>query len=697
MIQNLDTVWRYPLAVIAGLMAGGYIGAMLATIYGAIVFQESLNSIGPLEPWFLRWSWSLLARNPDALNVIYLINGSVAFALVAVGVAGVYRGRLTSYDDAHFQTRRELRKNRMVAPISENGFVFGKTTRPGRKGLYVSATPDRFPHAMMIAPTGRGKGVGFVIPNLLHHNGSAIILDVKGENFEQTAVHRQKGLGNAIWYFSPFDYIETSDGPTTRTHRFNPLARIAAMSSHEQQYTALNTLADQFLVVEGNEAKGFYQAGKRLFVASALYAIEQGHPNLGFAKEVFGGSGNAEENYRQYAETTDIPTVASAFTEMAGYSQKIVDSYRSVINGAGFELWDDPSVVRATTASDFDLTSFRRSAQSLYVTMQAEHLKTLAPLVRLLFAEAIASLQRAEPGSDEPYTVMFLMDEFDQLGRQPLVENSIKTIRSFGGRFFIITQSIAGLDAPSLYGEAGRRALMAGAGVKVFMTPQEDRTATVLSDMLGKHTVVSKTESQSRIRELDDSANISRRSEERPLISPSKLLRYPLDRVLILPEGQHPIQAHHIRYYEDHHFRKIDAAKTGHDLPYPPLPEDEGPKIATLAQVTEAQKKTQQYERFGARYADLAERAKNAGSSGDGAAAKKSRSRPARSAQTDLSRFHEEDEASNAIAEKSTEAGQASRSKGSDRRPPRTAPTKVAVDAAPMQKSSRRGPRRRSS
>lgn len=52
---------------------------------------------------------------------------------------------------------------------------------------------------------------------------------------------------------------------------------------------------------------------------------------------------------------------------------------------------------------------------------------------------------------------MFLMDEFDQLGRQPLVENSIKTIRSFGGRFFIITQSIAGLDSPTLYGEAGRR------------------------------------------------------------------------------------------------------------------------------------------------------------------------------------------------------------------------------------------------
>ena len=640
MIQTLDTAWRYPLAVVTGLLAGGYIGAMLATIYGAIVFRESLNSLDALEPWFLRWSWPALQANPDALQVIGLINGVVALGLIAVGVAGVYRGRLTSYDDAHFQTRRELRRNKMVAPISEEGFVFGKTARPKKKGLYISATPNRFPHAMMVAPTGRGKGVGFVIPNLLHHTGSAIVLDVKGENFEKTSIHRQKGLGNRIWYFSPFDYVEAEGGPSTRTHRFNPLSRISAMSSADQQYTALNTLADQFLVVEGDQAKGFYQAGKRLFVAACLFAIEQGRPNLGFAKEVFGGSGKTEQTYRDYAEMTDIPIVATIFSEMAGMSQKITDSYRSVISGAGFELWDDPSVVRATNESDFDLTNFRREAQTLYITMQAEHLKTLAPLVRLLFAEAIASLQRVEPGPDEPHTVMFLMDEFDQLGRQPLVENSIKTIRSFGGRFFIITQSIAGLDNPSLYGEAGRRTLMAGAGVKVFMTPQDDRTATVLSDMLGKHTVVSKTESQSRIRELDDSANISRRSEERPLISPGRLLQFPLDQVLVLPEGQYPIQAHHIRYYEDHHFAGIEAARHGPPLPYPPLTAKPKQKVASLAQIAQAEKSVETCQTYSIRFAEMRARAE-AGWQSESESAPSSRRRPRRVGAIDLLKFDE--------------------------------------------------------
>lgn len=414
---------------------------------------------------------------------------------------------------------------------------------------------------MMIAPTGRGKGVGFVIPNLLHFSGSAIILDVKGENFAKTAIHRQHGLRNAIWYFSPFDEEKGS-------HRFNPLARIAALPSSDSQYTALNTMADLFLIPEGESAQSFFNAGKRLFIASCLYAIEQRRPTLGYAAEIMAGGGDKKKSYIAIAETTQIPIVSRSFLEMSDVPEKTLGAYISVIQGAGLGLWNDPAVDRVTSGSDFDFATFRKDPQSLYLVVQPEHLKTLAPLVRLLFADAIASLQRREPGPDEPHAVMFLMDEFDQLGRQPLVLTSIKTIRSFGGRFFIISQTIPGLD--DIYGETGRRSLQGGAGVQIYMTPQDDRTAEVLSNALGRATITALTESQSRIRQLDDSANISRRSEERPLISANELLRFPLDEVLILPEGQYPIRARHIRYYEDRHFAPIDRARQ--QVPAPQVP-----------------------------------------------------------------------------------------------------------------------------
>ena len=557
MLSNLESAWRYPLAVVLGLVTGLYIGGMLATIYVIVAFRENLDTLSPLDLWFIRYPWTDLEARPATLQGALIITGAVTVALTLVGLAGVHRGRLNQYDDAHFQTRRELKRNKMIGSLDQNGFIFGKLGSPKSNAPFVMAPPDRFPHAMMIAPTGRGKGVGFVIPNLLHFSGSAIILDVKGENFAKTSIHRQHGLKNAIWYFSPFDDERGS-------HRFNPLARIAALPSADRQYTALNSMADLFLIPEDESAQSFFNAGKRLFIASCLYAIEQRRPTLGYAGEIMAGGGDKKKTYTTIAEDTQIPIVSRTFLEMADVPEKTLGAYVSVIQGSGLELWNDPAVDRVTSASDFDFATFRAKPQSLYTVVQPEHLKTLAPLVRLLFADAIASLQRKEPGPDEPHAVMFLMDEFDQLGRQPLVLSSIKTIRSFGGRFFIISQTIPGLD--DIYGETGRRSLQGGAGVQIYMTPQDDRTADVLCNALGRSTVTAVTESQSRIRTLDESANVSRRSEERPLVSANELLRFPLDEVLVLPEGQYPIRARHVRYYEDRWFGPIDLAKSGRSL-----------------------------------------------------------------------------------------------------------------------------------
>nr|WP_255612209.1 type IV secretory system conjugative DNA transfer family protein [Ruegeria sp. SCSIO 43209] len=94
------------------------------------------------------------------------------------------------------------------------GFVCGKLGAPTSKAEFISSTT--IPHVMMVAPTRAGKGVGFVIPNLLSFAGSVVVLDVKGENFEKTA--RLRALnGDEVYRFSPFDWANA-------THRYNPLA-----------------------------------------------------------------------------------------------------------------------------------------------------------------------------------------------------------------------------------------------------------------------------------------------------------------------------------------------------------------------------------------------------------------------------------------------------------------------------------------
>jgi type IV secretion system protein VirD4 len=51
MLSNLDTAWRYPLALLLGLLTGLYIGGMLATIYVITAFRESLDTLSPMGPW----------------------------------------------------------------------------------------------------------------------------------------------------------------------------------------------------------------------------------------------------------------------------------------------------------------------------------------------------------------------------------------------------------------------------------------------------------------------------------------------------------------------------------------------------------------------------------------------------------------------------------------------------------------------
>ena len=68
----------------------------------------------------------------------------------------------------------------------------------------------------VIAPTGSGKGVGFVIPNLLFWQDSVVVHDIKLENYELTSGFRQKKLKQETYLWNPAS-------PEGVSHCYNPL------------------------------------------------------------------------------------------------------------------------------------------------------------------------------------------------------------------------------------------------------------------------------------------------------------------------------------------------------------------------------------------------------------------------------------------------------------------------------------------
>ena len=98
----------------------------------------------------------------------------------------VWRAReaknVETYGSARWAMREEVRA---AGLLGADGVVLGKL---GRDYL----RHDGPEHVLCFAPTRSGKGVGLVVPSLLTWPGSAIVHDIKGENWQLTAGWRAR-------------------------------------------------------------------------------------------------------------------------------------------------------------------------------------------------------------------------------------------------------------------------------------------------------------------------------------------------------------------------------------------------------------------------------------------------------------------------------------------------------------------------
>ena len=72
-----------------------------------------------------------------------------------------------------------------------------------------------------------------------------------------------------------------------------------------------------------------------------------------------------------------------------------------------------------------------------------------------------------------------------------------------------------------------------------------------------------------RDRDFMQRRSVSRRMEERPLLTPDEVRRLNPDQAILIPERQNPLLVHRIVYFQDPTFRKLFDAQKG-ALPYPP-------------------------------------------------------------------------------------------------------------------------------
>jgi type IV secretion system protein VirD4 len=114
---------------------------------------------------------------------------------------------VTTYGSARWATPTEIREAGLFA---DAGVVLGRLQR----GYLRHDGPE---HVLCFAPTRSGKGVGLVVPSLLTWPGSAIVHDIKGENWPLTSGFRAR-LGHVL-LFDPTDCRSAAYNPLTEVRR----------------------------------------------------------------------------------------------------------------------------------------------------------------------------------------------------------------------------------------------------------------------------------------------------------------------------------------------------------------------------------------------------------------------------------------------------------------------------------------------
>ena len=166
---------------------------------GAPLFRYGLHCVYQPFAW-ARWLLRY-ADSPDPrvrlplLTAALIVVGGAALTVFFVYGMNVRRARRLSAnaEDLHGSARWAS-----PADIEATGLV------DAQQGVYVGGWYDRAArrlrylrhngpeHVLAFAPTRSGKGVGLVIPTLLAWSESAVVYDIKGENWARTAGFRAK-------------------------------------------------------------------------------------------------------------------------------------------------------------------------------------------------------------------------------------------------------------------------------------------------------------------------------------------------------------------------------------------------------------------------------------------------------------------------------------------------------------------------
>jgi len=483
------------------------------------------------------------AGNKKVMGPALLSVVGVGSVIVGLPVWLMMPKQRSLYGDARFAKDSEIRD---AGLMGEDGLIVGK------HGKTYLTSPGQH-HVLLAAPTGSGKGVGIVIPNLLNWKHSAIVLDVKRENWGLTAGFRAQH-GHKVFLFDP----GASD---RRTHRWNFLGYVR--EDHALRIDDLQKIG-YIIFPDVSGVDPIWAGGCRsLFLGLCLYLFETpGKPRTPgqVAREGFGLDVDRFKTLiadRQKAGKPLSQECELALLDFLNAPDKTRDSIRKTFTSR-MELFLNPNVDAATSANDFDLEAMRKERITIYLGVTPDNLGRFSSLLSLFFQQVVDLHTRELPERNPAlkYQLLLLIDEFAALGKMQVIVDAIAFIRGYNIRLLPIFQSPSQVRA--IYGAEHALAFFQNHTLRIGYEPADYASAKEISEELGTETVTKKNKSRPTMG--GKGGSISDSDHGRAVLLPQELTTIGGTTEIIFMRGQRPVKCEKIAYYSDATF--IDRLKS---------------------------------------------------------------------------------------------------------------------------------------
>ncbi|MDR2031373.1 MAG: type IV secretory system conjugative DNA transfer family protein [Azoarcus sp.] len=536
----------------AGLITAAVVAVigLWAYLAGGIFMLAFGRPFEEATPWTLYQYWYHQGTDLEIRKWLHIASGISLAIVLAPGLLFFAPAKRSLFGDARFAKRNEIRQ---AGLFGEKGIIVGKMG-----GRYLMFEGQQ--HVIISAPTRSGKGVGVVIPNLLNWPESAVVLDIKQENWDITSGFRRK-YGQECYLFNPAaaDY---------RTHRYNPLSYISADPNF--RIDDIQKIANMLFPDQPGTDVIWTATPRSLFLGICLYLLEtpgklvtlgqvlreslaDGDGAAYFAKIINDRAAAGKPLSGACARALNTYITVSADTTRSG----IISGFRSRL-----ELYMNPLVDAATSANDFDLRDVRKKRMSIYLGITPDNLERLAPLINLFFQQLIDLNARELPNKNPQikYTCLLLMDEFTAIGKIPILSKGIGFIAGYGLRMMPIIQSPAQLV--EVYGKNAAQTFQTNHALQIVYPPKasETQTARDISEWLGYQTVKGASVSKSKNLFGKKTPTESLSDQRRALLLPQEITGLGKDRELVVMEDVPPILAKKVVYFKDPVF--VDRLKS---------------------------------------------------------------------------------------------------------------------------------------